>query len=84
MSANFKRVKIAKIKIAQQQLNMADEDYRALLVRATGKNSSTTLSDEQLNMVLREMERLGFKPSKRRAGGHRLTLKLILRPWSVR
>ncbi|WP_434777669.1 gp16 family protein [Neisseria sp. Ec49-e6-T10] len=65
MSTNFIRAKIAKIHIAKQQLCMVDDDYRALLIRITGKRSSTQLSDTQLNDVLRELERLGFQPKKR-------------------
>ena len=35
---------VAKIKIAQKQLGMADDAYRALLNRLTGKTSAATLS----------------------------------------
>ena len=34
---------IAKIKIAQKQLGMAEEAYRALLLRITGKNSCAVM-----------------------------------------
>ena len=55
---------VAKIKIAQKQLGMADDTYRALLNRLTGKTSAAALSVTEQYKVLAEMERLGFKPSK--------------------
>lgn len=55
---------ITKIKIAQKQLHMDDDTYRALLHRLTGKSSATDLSVTEQHKVLAEMERLGFKPSK--------------------
>ena len=55
---------IAKIKIAQKQLGMDDDSYRALLKRITGKDSATALTVMQQNQVLTEMERLGWKPKR--------------------
>ncbi|BBF85721.1 phage protein [Aquitalea magnusonii] len=56
-----RKAMIAKIKIAQQQLQMADDSYRAMLARlADGKTSSTKLTLQQLDDVLAEMKRLGF------------------------
>lgn len=55
---------IAKIKIAQQQLAMDDHTYRTMLKRLTGKDSCTKLTATELAIVLREMERLGFAPTK--------------------
>lgn len=57
-----RRAMIAKIKIAQKELGMDDDTYRAVLMRAAGKNSCTQMSDGQLEAVLREMQRLGFAP----------------------
>lgn len=61
MSNNSKRG-IAKIKMAQKFLNMDDDTYRALLLRLTGKDSATNLTEAQQTTVLKEMERLGWKP----------------------
>ena len=61
--ANFRNEKIAKIKIAQKQLQMDDTSYRALLLRITEKSSCTKCSDKQLDQVLAEMRRLGFVPA---------------------
>ena len=57
-----RRAMIAKIKIAQKELGMEDDTYRAVLMRAAGKNSCTQMGDGQLEAVLREMQRLGFAP----------------------
>lgn len=53
---------IAKIKIAQKELAMADEAYRAMLLRVTGKNSCAAMDAGELEAVIAEMVRLGFAP----------------------
>lgn len=59
---------IAKIHIAKQQLNMDDDTYRAILQRTTGQNSAKNCNLAQLQRVIVEMERLGFKPSTKSIG----------------
>ena len=61
---------LGKIHIAQQQLGMDDESYRALLARVAGVRSAKELNSKQAGNVLREFERLGFKakPSARAKG----------------
>lgn len=54
---------IAKIKIGQKELAMAEQDYRAMLLRVTGKSSCALLSVAELERVLRELGRLGFAPA---------------------
>ena len=54
---------IAKIKIAQKELGMAEEAYRAMLLRITGKNSCAVMNIGELERVADEMRRFGFKPS---------------------
>lgn len=51
----------AQIKIAQKALNMADEDYRAMLQRAAGVQSSTLLDMDGFAAVMAEFNRLGFE-----------------------
>lgn len=63
MNKHNRNSKIAKIKIAQKQLNMDDETYRALLMRLTGKSSCAQMNQPELEQVIREMQRLGFKPT---------------------
>ena len=62
MDDTRRRAMVAKIKIAQKELDMDDDTYRAVLLRVTGKNSSTRLDAAELDAVLREMCRLGFVP----------------------
>lgn len=57
----------AKIHIAKKELSLDDATYRALLQRVTGRTSSAGLSDVQLDAVLAELKRLGFKPRSRAA-----------------
>lgn len=57
----------AKIHIAKKELALDDATYRALLQRVTGRTSSAGLSDVQLDAVLAELKRLGFKPRSRAA-----------------
>lgn len=57
-----RRVMIAKIKIAQKDLDFDDGDYRALLERVTGKVSCTAMNVAELAKVLDEFKRLGWAP----------------------
>lgn len=52
---------IAIINIAKGQLGMAEDDYRALLLRITGKDSLRAMNERQIIDVLDEMKRLGFR-----------------------
>ncbi|GHU33608.1 hypothetical protein AGMMS50256_25860 [Betaproteobacteria bacterium] len=47
------------IHVKRRQLAMEDADYRALLRRVAGVDSSTQLTPSQVSAVLREMDRLG-------------------------
>ena len=52
---------IQKIKIAQKQLNIDDESYRALMTNVTGHPSSTQCKPWQLEHVMQRLRTLGFK-----------------------
>jgi len=52
---------IRLIHVAKRDLAMDDDTYRALLVTSTGHDSSSHLSDTELNKVLAHMKRRGFK-----------------------
>jgi len=52
---------IRLIHVAKRDLAMDDDTYRALLVACTGQESSTRLTDAELNTVLAHMKRRGFK-----------------------
>jgi phage gp16-like protein len=58
---------LAKIHIAKKQLAMPDDDYRALLQRATGKVTAKLMTPREHLAVLAEFERLGFKAKPARA-----------------
>ena len=62
MNPEHRRAMIAKIKIAQKALAMNDDSYRALLTRVTVKDSAAALEKREMEAVLREMQRLGWKP----------------------
>ncbi|WP_157772881.1 MULTISPECIES: gp16 family protein [Acetobacter] len=52
---------VRKLHVGRKQLGLEDADYRALLQRVTGKTSSTQCSEGELDLVLAEMKRLGFR-----------------------
>lgn len=53
---------IAKVHIAKSQLGLEDDDYRAVLVRVTGKRSAADCSLGELDAVLKDLRARGFKP----------------------
>lgn len=59
----------AIINIAKSQLDMAEDDYRAMLVRVTGTNSLRKMNGRQKIDVLDELKRLGFRM---KSGEHKL------------
>lgn len=59
---------IKKIKVAQKQLALDDDNYRAILLRVTGKSSCADCDLVQLQRVEAEMERLGFQPTTKSIG----------------
>lgn len=60
-SAQHRRAMLAKVQIARQQLRIAEDDYRQILMDETGKLSCKDLDESGLAKVLKRMERLGFK-----------------------
>lgn len=84
MSAAIKMIHVAK-----REINIADEDYRALLERVTGCASLREMSDGQHQAVIGEMKRLGFQ-AKGKAKPHGLQgpyagklLALWLSAWNL-
>ncbi len=55
-----RRAMIGKIKVAQKQLRMAQDDYTALLIRVAAVDSSTKASINGLEAIINEMKLLGF------------------------
>lgn len=60
---------IAKIKIAQKELAIPDDAYRALLERVTGLRSCGQMDVEQLEKVLSELVAKGFVPKNSKKEG---------------
>ncbi|MBR0573702.1 MULTISPECIES: gp16 family protein [Pasteurellaceae] len=58
---NEKKRLIMLVKIGQKQLNMADDSYRAMLMRLTNKNSATKCSIVDLHKVISELKTKGAK-----------------------
>ncbi|MCP1659318.1 gp16 family protein [Neisseria perflava] len=61
-----RRALIAKIKIAQKELAMDDDTYRAVLLRVTGKDSCAKMGEGELEAVCAQMVRLGFRVKPKR------------------
>lgn len=56
-----KRTLIAKIHIAKKDLGLDDGSYRDVLERVTGKNSSKNMTVNELEAVINEFKRYGWK-----------------------
>lgn len=74
-----------KVQIAKKQMQLADEDYRAVLERVTGRRSSTECDARQLDVLLAEFRRLGWKPAEGKAGKPRSAkpqVRMIYAVWA--
>lgn len=58
----------AKLHIARKELNLDDDSYRAVLVRVGGHYSAKEMSPSQIEAVLAEFVRLGWKPKPAPSG----------------
>jgi phage gp16-like protein len=56
-----RRALLAKVHVAAKALGMEDSDYRELLSRMIGVRSARDCSNSQLEAVLREFRRLGYR-----------------------
>ncbi len=52
----------AKIHIAKKELGLTDEEYKAALFAATGKESSKDMDYSELVVVIKHFESKGWKP----------------------
>lgn len=71
-ASQARRALIAKVKIAVKDLDMADDDYRFLLLQTTGQTSAANCSEEQLLKMVDQLKRRGFQPklAKGKAANH--------------
>lgn len=79
------RALLAKVHIAKKELALGDEAYRAILVRITGEESSKDCSEPQLQKLLDEFKRLGWKPkagSRGSGGFDKPHVRLIYALWT--
>lgn len=51
---------IKKVHVAKRELNMHDDDYRATLLKVTGKPSTKIMNVADLDAVMDEFKRLGW------------------------
>ncbi|MDR2188891.1 MAG: regulatory protein GemA [Azonexus sp.] len=77
--------KIALIHKAARDLNMADESYRALLLRTAGVTTSKAITLSRFDAVMREFRRLGFvdAPRKPKAAGGSAPGRPTTRQWGL-
>lgn len=71
----------AKIHVARKQLALSEENYRAILVRITGQNTSSGLNDRQVDDVMAEFRRLGWRPKKAFKPSDKPFVRLIYALW---
>jgi phage gp16-like protein len=62
------RALLAKVHIAKKELALSDESYRDILARMTGCQSSRDCTERQLEQLLDEFRRLGWKPKAGKGG----------------
>ena len=81
--ADLRRMR-QKVQIAKKQMGMPDPDYRAVLARVTGKASSTECSAAQMDALLAEFRRLGWKalPGRRAPASQKPQVRMIYGVWA--
>lgn len=63
-----RRAMLAKIHVAKKQLQLADDDYRQILLDAAGRASAGDCTEAELERVLKRLAEIGFKPIAKTAG----------------
>ncbi len=75
----------AVINIARKDLDMNEDDYRALLLRVAAKSSLREMTEGERQRVVAEMKRLGFKlksrPGKSFPNATKAYIRLIHALW---
>ena len=65
--AEKRRSLLARVHIAAKELGLDEETYRTVLDRCAGVSSAAEATDAQLDLVLAEFRRLGWKPRRRKS-----------------
>ena len=65
-----RRAMLGKIHVAKKQLKLSQENYEAVILRLTGGATASAgdLTEKQMDALLAEFERLGFRPLVARKG----------------
>lgn len=73
-----------KLQVARKQMALTDEQYRDILERVTGRTSSKALDARQLDAVLADLRRLGWKakPGRKRAPSSKPQVRMIYAVWA--
>lgn len=78
-----RRAMLAKVHIAAKELALAEESYRAIFQRITGKTTAGECGDAQLDAVLAEFKRLGWKPKVRKPTSNVPHVRMIHGLWNA-
>ena len=81
MTAPDRRQMLAKIHLARKQLALTEDSYRDILRRITGIDSAGAMRAEQLDTVLREFARLGWKPKPAKRRSDKPQVRMIHAVW---
>lgn len=65
---NNRKSLLARIHIGKKQLRLEDAEYREMLNQVTGKRSCSDMHISELYLVLKRLEKSGFKTKKRQFG----------------
>lgn len=68
---------IAKIHLAKKQIALTEDSCRDILCRITGLDSAGAMRADQLDTVLREFGRLGWKPRPVRRLSEKPQIRMI-------
>ena len=63
-----RRSMLAKVHVAKKQLGLADDDYRAILLRVAGRTSAADCTDRELAQLIEEFTAKGFSAQARKPG----------------
>lgn len=78
-NSSDRKAMLAKVHIAKKELRLTEDSYRDLLSRVTGSESASKLSVGQLDAVLAEMRRAGWKPPTK--APHKPQIAMIQALW---
>lgn len=57
----LKQILMAKVHIAKKDLGLGDDEYKSIINRIANKDSSAKCTEKQLDKIVKEFERLGWK-----------------------